>query len=142
MKYILLLDDDPDELFMLQEAFAELQIAVTVKWFQNFQDLCTFLDSGIRKPDMLFLDINMPRESGMECLARLKAEPRYAYLPVIIYTNSDYYVHIDQCFELGASVYLKKSNSFEHLKRNLLKVLAWNLANLLTLPPGDRTILN
>jgi DNA-binding response OmpR family regulator len=142
MKTIVLLDDDPDEYFLLSTALNELGIKAHVAWFTGISSLCNYLDHSETPPDMLFLDINLPPENGIDCLKELKLAKRYEDLPVIMYTNSHYPLDIEKCFEIGATVFMKKSSSFSKLKDNLKKLLAWNLISAMNLPEAERTILN
>lgn len=142
MRTIFMLDDDADESMIVQSALEELGENVQLRWFYNFEDLCKSLEASKTLPDMLLLDINLPGQTGIECLKELKSHPAFHTIPVIMYTNSDYKENIRQCFKLGATAYVKKSSSFGLLKKHLHAVLSWDLVVMLTLPEETRSLIN
>lgn len=142
MRTIFMLDDDADESMIVQSALEELGENVQLRWFYNFEDLCKSLEASKALPNMLLLDINLPGETGIECLRELKNHATFRTIPVIMYTNSDYKENIRQCFKLGATAYVKKSSSFELLKKHLHVVLNWDLATMHALPEENRTLIN
>ena len=142
MKYILLLDDDPDEYELLEAVMKEINLPVELKWFRESDELCSYLETATLMADILLLDINLPKVTGLECLKELKTRGFLEHLPVVMYSNSSYQSNIDQAFTLGATAYLQKTTSFSLLKTNLDKLLKWNLISAIALPAFERTLLN
>jgi CheY-like chemotaxis protein len=142
IKYIVVLDDDIDESYILEEAFAELNISVHITQVQTFAELLDFLEKALLVPDLLFLDINLPTQTGLECLKILKAHERYQHLPIVMYSNASHEPTIEECFICGANVYMQKNGSFETLKLNLSRLMSWTLHNVFHLPITERTFLN
>ena len=74
-------------------------------------------------PHLIFLDINMPKMDGIECLAKLKSDDRLKSIPVIIYSTTSNKSDQSRIALLGASDFILKGNSFESVKDSLNKIL-------------------
>lgn len=113
------------EIFL--EAFQELKINTKVNVFQDGQELMEYLlkpDSIL--PHILFLDLNMPLKSGIECLHEIKKEARLKDIAVAIYSTSASDEDIEGTFVSGANIYIKKPNDFAKLKKVLSDVVTTN----------------
>jgi CheY-like chemotaxis protein len=108
---ILLCDDDPDEALFLETAFKKAGYQVDLEYFNRCSRLLDHLPSRRERPDLIFLDINMPGEKGLECLAKVKQIPEYKDVPVIMYTTSSLSRDIEHAFKGGASLYVPKTDS-------------------------------
>lgn len=125
--YIVLADDDEDDRFIFTEAFEELKIKNKVATFKDGIELMAYLEQPDNElPDLLFLDLNMPKKSGMECLREIKANKRFNDIIVAIYSTSSSEEDIENTFVLGANIYIKKPNDFEELKKTLSEVVTTN----------------
>lgn len=125
--YIVLADDDEDDRFLFTEAFEELKIKNKVATFKDGIELMAYLEQPDNElPDLLFLDLNMPKKSGMECLREIKANKRFNDIIVAIYSTSSSEEDIENTFVLGANIYIKKPNDFEELKKALSEVVTTN----------------
>ena len=121
---ILLADDDKDDRTDFIEAFETLKIATTVETVKNGIELMKYLnESSAIIPHLLFLDLNMPKKSGLECLVEIKKIKRLKNLTVVIYSTSSSEKDIDDTFLNGANVYLKKPAHLIVLKKTLLHIL-------------------
>lgn len=123
---ILLADDDGDDRLFFQDAFGELKIKTTVQTVMDGVELMEYLNNADQLPHILFLDLNMPRKSGMECLKEIRKIERYKDLAVAIYSTSSTEEDIEETFVQGANVYIKKPNDFAMLKKLLLHVISIN----------------
>lgn len=123
---ILLADDDGDDRLFFQDAFGELKIKTTVQTVMDGVELMEYLNNAEQLPHILFLDLNMPRKSGMECLKEIRKIERYKDLAVAIYSTSSTEEDIEETFVQGANVYIKKPNDFAMLKKLLLHVISIN----------------
>lgn len=123
---ILLADDDGDDRLFFQDAFGELKIKTTVQTVMDGVELMEYLNNAEQLPHILFLDLNMPRKSGMECLKEIRKIDRYKDLAVAIYSTSSTDEDIEETFVQGANVYIKKPNDFGMLKKLLLHVISIN----------------
>ncbi|WP_370003630.1 response regulator, partial [Winogradskyella sp.] len=100
---IVLADDDADDRLFFEEAFEELKIKSIVSTFNDGDVLMDFLNKEESNlPDLLFLDLNMPRKSGMECLEEIKADPKFNSIAIAIYSTSASDEDVEKTFIKGA----------------------------------------
>ncbi|WP_405576405.1 response regulator [Winogradskyella sp. Asnod2-B02-A] len=124
---IALADDDEDDRLFFTEAFEELKIKSKVLLFKDGIELMEYLnDSTNTLPNLLFLDLNMPKKSGLECLKDIKITDRLSDIAIAIYSTSASEEDIENTFVKGANVYIKKPNDFEKLKKVLSEVVTTN----------------
>ena len=121
-KNILLVDDDPDDRDLFAEAVTIIDPTINITIKRDGEELMDCLRTISAKFDLIFLDLNMPRKNGKECLTEIKANEVHANTPIIIYTTSLNPVDIEETYTQGASFFLRKPNSFEELK-DILAVL-------------------
>jgi CheY-like chemotaxis protein len=120
--FILIAEDDSDDRFLLQAAFSEGGEQETLSFVENGIEVLEFLNNisegkdETAYPELIILDLNMPKKSGKEVLAELKQHPVYKKIPVIIYTTTRNELEIKKCYELGANTYIVKPISFEGLR--------------------------
>jgi CheY-like chemotaxis protein len=124
MKKVLLIDDDRDDAGLFSEALEEVNPALQVQHFENGRDALVSLQSGNNHlPDIIFLDINLPRFSGWDFLKQIKAEDHLSQIPVIMYTTSSQAREKEMAADLGAAGFLTKPNDYIELKEHLMAVL-------------------
>lgn len=124
---IALADDDSDDRLFFTDAFDELKIKSKVLLFKDGIELMEYLnDTNNALPNLLFLDLNMPKKSGLECLKDIKATSRLSDMVIAIYSTSASEEDIENTFVKGANVYIKKPNDFEKLKKVLSEVVTTN----------------
>jgi len=139
--HILLADDDADDRFFFKKALEELTAAVHLSTVANGEELMHFLSKNIGQlPDLLFLDLNMPRKNGSECLAEIKQNKKLQDLPVIIYSTSLNEDVADILYANGAHYYVRKTGIAE-LKKTLEWVLMLMLEKKFARPPRNKFIL-
>jgi len=115
--HILLADDDEDDCMFFRDALDELSLTASLKTVNNGLELMDFLESNSTKlPQVLFLDLNMPCKSGIECLAEIRGSEKYKELPVIIYSTSSNLDVMDLLYNNGAQYYIRKPADFSNLK--------------------------
>lgn len=130
---ILLADDDKDDRLLFMEALAELAQPTTLETVHDGEQLMTYLDEHTAKlPDVLFLDLNMPRKNGFECLSEIKFNEDWKDLPVIMFSTSfprdvNYEQDmIKMLYKIGAHDYIRKPANYNELKdiieRSLVKI--------------------
>lgn len=124
---ILLADDDEDDRLFFKEAFDEIKINTTIRIVKDGVELMDFLTtSGSTLPHVLFLDLNMPRKTGMDCLREIKCIDRLKNISIAIYSTSASDEDIEETFVKGANVYIKKPSDFNSLKKILEEVITIN----------------
>ena len=124
---VLLADDDKDDRNDFIEAFESLKISTTVETLKNGVQLMKYLNNPSTKlPHLLFLDLNMPKKSGLDCLLEIKQIERLKHLTIVIYSTSSSEKDIEDTFLHGANIYIKKPAHLTVLKKTLLHVLTLN----------------
>ncbi|HCT93568.1 MAG: transcriptional regulator [Bacteroidetes bacterium GWE2_39_28] len=123
--HILLADDDEGDRLLFTVAFSELKIKTVVSTVNDGTELMEWLNKQENSlPYILFLDLNMPSKSGIECLKEIKSNPRLEDVLIAIYSTSENEKDIDETFLNGANVYISKPNDFNLLKQVLEKAVA------------------
>lgn len=132
-KKILLIDDDPDDRDLFCEAIEEIASEIVCSTAPNGQKALAKLNGReIEKPDIIFLDVNMPVMNGWECLMLLQKEEAYKNIPVIMYSTSSHRKDIDNAQQFGALCFFTKPFNFTDLKKNLGIVVAHLNSNSLS----------
>lgn len=125
--HIMLADDDEDDRLFFKEAFEEVKIKYKISTFNDGEQLMDHLcETNNPLPDIIFLDLNMPRKSGIECLKEIRSNERLKKISVAIYSTSSSEQDIEDTFVSGANVYIKKPNDFNMLKKILSDVVHIN----------------
>ena len=125
--HIILADDDQDDRDFFSDAFAELKMQTKVSLFNDGQQLMDYLNHpNSILPQILFLDLNMPIKSGMECLKEIKDNNQFKDIAVAIYSTSASDEDIEDTFVKGANIYIKKPSSFDTLKKILSEIVTVN----------------
>jgi len=122
---ILLADDDSADRLLFKEALEELEIRPTVYTVNNGVELMAYLnDANALIPHLIFLDLNMPRKNGLECLKEIRSNENFSNVSIAIYSTSDNLKDIDETFLNGANIYITKPKDFNILKQLLFKAVA------------------
>src|SRR5688572_30611735 len=107
---VLLADDDKDDRFFFKKALDSLDMPHHFAAMEDGEKLMTHLKKNSKTlPDVLFLDLNMPRKNGTECLSEIKLNPKLKALPVIIYSTSLHKQIADALYKNGAHYYIQKN---------------------------------
>jgi CheY-like chemotaxis protein len=126
---ILLADDDDDDQKLFSDAIQETGQQVILNIVNDGNDLINhFSKPEIKIPNILFLDINMPQRSGLQCLSVIRSNKLLESMAVVIYSTSSHKPDIEETFSKGANLYFMKPNSFVQLVQSLKDImkLDWN----------------
>lgn len=122
---LLLADDDEDDCLFFKEALEEIPVATHLTTVHDGEQLMHWLTTNTGPlPDVLFLDLNMPRKGGYECLAEIKADQRLQQLPVIIFSTSFVKEVADRLYQKGAHSCMIKPANFLQLKQFIQQILS------------------
>lgn len=112
--HVLLADDDRDDRFFFNMALQALPVLTELVMVEDGERLMTYLNKNPGKlPDVLFLDLNMPRKNAVECLSEIKHSLILKDLPVIIYSTSGYSDVSEDLYKKGAHYYFRKTGLIE-----------------------------
>lgn len=107
-----------DDRLFFEDAIEELFTSYKLSTVTDGVELMELLsDDSEQLPDILFLDINMPRKNGCECLAEIKANDMLKEIPVVIFSTSLDMEIVNKLYENGAHYYIRKPGDFNVLKK-------------------------
>ena len=126
--HILLAEDDEDDRLLFEEALQKVRHSITCKMVHNGAQLMDYLQDlpHAELPQLLFLDLNMPLKTGLECLIEIRSNPCLRDLTVAIYSTSSSSEDIENTFIKGANVYINKPSDFNQLVKILSDVITIN----------------
>jgi CheY-like chemotaxis protein len=112
-----------DDLQFFADALAEIDPGITCIPAINGIEALRQLDQLPTRPDFIFLDLNMPKMDGKQCLKHIKNSPLFGSIPAVIYSTSRRPEDISEVYELGAAAFIVKPNKFQLLKNEIEEVL-------------------
>ncbi|MGB0980479.1 MAG: response regulator [Winogradskyella sp.] len=131
---ILLIEDDMIEVIKLNRAIKSLQLNHKIIEANNGEDALKLLENKNDLPDIILLDLNMPKINGIEFLKILKANERLKYIPTIILTTSNNQRDLLECYKIGIAGYVLKPLKYEDYISKIDKLLAyWSINQLITI---------
>ena len=116
---VLLVEDNEGDVRLIKEAFNESKIEKTFSVAKDGEDALNFLykrgayNMETLRPDIILLDINLPRKNGFEVLESIKSDPDLKRIPVIMLSSSSSEDHISKSYELSANCYVTKPVDFD-----------------------------
>jgi CheY-like chemotaxis protein len=118
---VLLAEDSPSDVLLIQEAVKETELPVDLLVVGDGVEAMEFLRrqgkyASAARPDMILLDLNMPRKDGREVLAEVKGDDQLRTIPVIVLTSSSADSDVKKAYELRANGYVAKPSDFSSLK--------------------------
>jgi DNA-binding response OmpR family regulator len=126
-KNIYLSDDDPDDREFFQVALEEVCPDCKLVTSSNGNELLEQLQNpSSGKPDIIFLDINMPKKNGLESLEEIRSNAALSSIPVIMFSTSNNHEHVGTAQKLGAALYMVKPSDFKLLKNRIYEIIAQN----------------
>lgn len=141
-KNIVIADDDNDDLILFEDALKEISYDSLLTAVKDGQQLMQMLDHTVPPPpDVIFLDLNMPRKNGFECLDEIKHSTKLKNIPIVIFSTSDQPEAVNKVFEQGAHHFLKKPSSYSMLKKAIHKVLSINWSEHTEQPSKEKFII-
>ena len=144
---VLVADDDPDDRDLTREAFAATGTVGDLRFVEDGQELLDYLyrrgpyaaEGAAPRPDLLLLDLNMPRLDGREALRQIKSDPDLRRMRVVVLTTSRAPEDILAAYDISASSYITKPTSYRHLLQ-VVESLARYWLEVVELPPAPRSV--
>ena len=135
---IVIADDDDDDRFFLKKAFEACKGEVIVHLVEDGEELMDYLyrrgshaDSLIGyRPDLIILDLCMPRRDGFEIIKEIKTDPELKKIPLLVYTSLGTAENVKRCYDLGVNTVIEKYNTFGELEQTAKSIYNyWFKAN-------------
>ena len=138
---ILMADDDPDDRFLLKEAFEESRLGNLIDFKVDGQDLIDYLKrqgpytelKNTPLPGLILLDLNMPRKDGREALEEIRSDSGLRHIPVVVLTTSDNEDDVQHSYDLGVNSFIVKPATFEGLV-HMVKIVTEYWLQIVRLP--------
>lgn len=137
---VLLVEDDPGDVLIAREALQAAQLSTRLDVVSDGVEAIEFLRrrdrySSAERPDLILLDLNLPRMSGQEVLAEVKADPLLRRIPIVVLTTSVAVEDIVKSYDLHANVYVAKPVDFDAFA-DVVKKIDDFFGTVAELPPG------
>ena len=122
-KLVLWVEDDPEDQLLIQEAIEDAQIEKEFQFVNDGVEAMEYLNregefanlAGQALPNLIMLDLNMPRKNGLETAKEIKENPELAQIPIIIFTTSQADTDMMESYDLGVNSFMTKPTSFDGL---------------------------
>ena len=138
----MLADDDTDDCNFFKEALEDLKLPVHLTTVRDGEQLMELLTKDSKElPDVLFLDINMPRKNGFECLAEIKLSHKLQELPVIMFSTSFEQEVVNRLYKSGAQYFIRKPSEFSQFKKIIHHTLALIVPKNVVQPNRENFVL-
>jgi len=142
---ILMADDDAEDCLLVRDALHETGRPCDLRFVRDGEELFDYLRQGGEYagggnspwPDLILLDLKMPRKDGRETIRDLKADPRYRRIPVVALTTSSAGDDVDFAYGVGVNAYITKPTTFRELV-DILDALGKYWFEVVELPPKAR----
>jgi CheY-like chemotaxis protein len=108
---ILMVEDDHDDRHITKAFFAERGYDINVQFLDDSDKVIGFLEDAAMEgilPNLILLDLNLPRKNGFEVLKELKSHSQFHVIPVIIVSGTSYAQEVNECYRLGANSFVQK----------------------------------
>ncbi|WP_298155935.1 response regulator [Flavobacterium sp.] len=130
---ILLIEDDAIEVMKFHRVLATLKMNHKIIEANNGEEALVILKEREIIPDIIILDLNMPKINGIEFLQILKADDYLKYIPAIILTTSSNHREVMECYRIGIAGYVLKPLKYEDYVDRIQRMLSyWSLNELIS----------
>lgn len=131
---ILMADDDPDDCMLAEEALKESRVDHDLRFVYDGEELMDYLyrrdkysgQAASPRPDLIVLDLNMPKKDGRKALKEIKNDPDLKDIPIAVLTTSEAKSDMDFCLDLAVNLFITKPFTFSGLV-NVMKRLGREL---------------
>ncbi|TFH11029.1 MAG: response regulator [Candidatus Atribacteria bacterium] len=139
---ILLVEDNEGDARLAQEALKDAKVSNKITWVRDGVEALAFLrregaHAGSARPDVILLDLNLPKKDGREVLAEIKEDDDLRRIPVVVLTVSDAEEDIVKSYSLHANCYIKKPLDLDQFLR-VIKAIENFWLTIVKLPPNEK----
>jgi CheY-like chemotaxis protein len=116
-------EDDPDDYHIFSDFLHQIDSTIKLTWFQTCEGLLEFLRTSSDLPDLILLDLNMPKMDGHTCLVTIKKELTFFHIPVMILSTTNQPTTVNRALQAGAFKYYQKPYSLDEYRRIIKEML-------------------
>jgi two-component system response regulator len=143
--HVLIADDDPDDRLMTSEALIQSLTPSKISFVEDGEELLDFLhqrgkytEGNVTHPDLILLDLNMPKKNGIEALKEIKSDHELKHIPIVVLTTSKVEEDIYRTYDLGVNSFVTKPVSYGSLV-NTMKIMGKYWFEVVRLPSERNT---
>ncbi|MGE5457922.1 MAG: response regulator [Methanococcaceae archaeon] len=134
---LLLVEDNPGDIMLVEEALNESGLKYHLNTIRNGGDVIDYLKSpDCVKPDIILLDLNLPRKNGKDVLREIKGDDKLESIPILVLTTSEAESDIYSCYKLRANCYITKPVDFDRFME-VIKTVKEFWTSMVKLPPRN-----
>jgi CheY-like chemotaxis protein len=138
---VLLVEDDPGDVLLVREAFQDNKVGNLLSVVNDGVEAMQYVRgegpyANAVRPDLILLDLNMPRKNGIEVLEEIKGDARLSMIPIVVLTTSEAEEDIVRAYKLHANAYITKPVDFEQFTRIVHQIDDFFIG-LVKLPPSS-----
>jgi CheY-like chemotaxis protein len=142
---VLLVDDDLGDVLLVREAFEDHKVGNVLSVVSDGVEAMRYVraegeHADAARPDLILLDLNLPRKSGIEVLAEIKSDPRLSSIPVVVLTTSEAEEDIVRAYKLHANAYITKPVDFEQFSQIVHQIDDFFIGLVKLPPPISRPV--
>lgn len=120
---ILLVEDDEIETLKLKRAFKKLNYNHTILYAKNGEDALKICN--LEEPNLILLDLNMPKMNGLEFLSIIKSNNKLKFIPAVIFTTSNNHQDLTKAYEIGVAGYIIKPLRYDSYVNQIEKIISY-----------------
>lgn len=107
-KYVVLIEDSPNDQLLISRVLSKLNPSPDVLVLNNGNEAVEYFKRPVRLPDLVLVDLNLPKVNGIEVIRQAKQHPKFLLVPFVILTDNNYETNIIEAYKAGASSYILK----------------------------------
>ena len=139
---VLLVEDDPGDVLLIREAFSDRKVGNVLSVVNDGVEAMKFVRgegeyAGRERPDLVLLDLNLPRKGGAEVLAEIKGDPELATIPVVVLTTSQSEDDVLRSYKMHANAFITKPVDFDRFGEIVHQIDDF-FVGIVRLPPKPR----
>lgn len=119
-RHFMIAEDDPDDQMLIEDALVENGVAKeTIHFVDDGESLLNALNNTNNVPDIILLDLNMPRVDGRQALKKIKSDNKLKHIPIVIFTTSSSLEDVKSSYQDGCNTFFTKPSSFNDLVESM-----------------------
>jgi CheY-like chemotaxis protein len=140
--YVMFADDDEDDRMLFHDAVTEINSDIQLQIVNDGEELIQILLKPVTLlPEIVFLDLNMPRKNGFECLTEIRSNDILHDVFIVIYSTTGSQSEIEETFKKGANLFINKPNNYNDLLTILKRIFTMDFDNHIQPPEKDKFVL-